>query len=81
MFRRRLGNDPHINGRMTHSLEGCPDILEMENGDFAIIGVDITDIARNQLIFGAGCGPDERIVQIPRHTLVEAKADIPDQAH
>jgi hypothetical protein len=77
MFLRRLGPDPHANGAMTSSLEGCPDILEMENGDFAIIGVDITAVAAGRLRFGAGCGPDERIVQIPRATLVNAKADIP----
>ncbi len=28
----------------------------------------------------AGCGPDERIVRIPRKTLVLAKRDIPDNA-
>jgi hypothetical protein len=78
MFIRRLGPDPHENGMMTSSLRGCPDILELENGDFAIIGVDITQNGANRLRFGANCGPDERIVQIPRKTLVLAKSDIPD---
>jgi hypothetical protein len=77
MFSRRLGPDPHLNGAMTSSLEGCPDILELTSGDFAVIGVDITDAARSQLAFGARCGPDERIVRIPRRTLVLAKGDIP----
>jgi len=78
MYTRRLGPDPHANGATTSSLNGCPDILELENGDFAIIGVDITSHAEGKLSFGAGCGPDERIVQIPRKTLVLAKRDIPD---
>lgn len=78
MFLRRLGPDPHANGATTSSLEGCPDILELENGDFAIIGVDITELAGKRLPFGAGCGPDERIVRIPRSILVNAKPDIPE---
>jgi len=78
MFIRRLGPDPHANGATTSSLNGCPGILELQNGDFAILGVDITSHAEGNLNFGAGCGPDERIVQIPRKMLVLAKADIPD---
>jgi hypothetical protein len=59
-------------------LQGCPDILELEDGDFAIIGVDVTEHAMDKLKFGASCGPDERIIRIPRKTLVLAKSDIPD---
>ena len=77
MFIRRIGPDPHANGAKTRSLAGCPDILETETGDFAVIGKDITDDAAGRLILGASCGPDERIVLIPRTTLVLAKADIP----
>jgi acyl CoA:acetate/3-ketoacid CoA transferase alpha subunit len=80
MFLRRLGPDPHAHGAMTSSLNGCPDILELETGDFAIIGVDITDQVGNRLAYGASRGPDERIVRIPRKTLVLAKADIPSDA-
>ena len=75
---RRIGPDPHANGAQTSSLKGCPDILELEDGDFAIIGVDITETALGKLRFGAGCGPDERIIRIPRKTLVLAKSDIPE---
>ena len=79
MFLKRLGPDPHVNGEQTSSLAGCPDIFELETGDFAIIGVDITDKAIAQLPPTAGCGPDERIICIPRKTLVRAKGDIPDR--
>ena len=67
-----------MNGQKTSSLAGCPDILEMANGDFAVIGVDITEKAQQQMFPSAGCGPDERVVMIPRKILVAAKSDIPD---
>jgi len=79
MFLRRLGPDPHANGAQTIALKGCPDIFELENGDFAIIGIDITETSAGHLPSSAGCGPDERIVRVPRKTLVLAKSDIPNQ--
>jgi len=39
--------------------------------------IDITDAAAPKLPPMAGCGPDERIVRIPRNLLVNAKRDIP----
>ncbi len=77
MFLRRLGPDPHANGARTIALQGCPDIFELESGDFAIIGIDITEKAVAHLPPTAGCGPDERIVLIPRKTLILAKSEIP----
>ena len=59
MFLRRLGPDPHLNGAQTPGLKGCPDVFELETGDFAIIGKDITPKAIGQLPTGASCGPDE----------------------
>lgn len=55
----------------------CPDILAMDSGDFAIIGTDITEHA-GSLPAGSGCGPAERIVKIPRQTLVLARVMIPE---
>jgi len=78
MFLRRLGPDPHLNGAQTPGLRGCPDVFELETGDFAIIGQDITPKAIGQLPSGASCGPEERIIVIPRKTLVRAKPHIPD---
>jgi len=77
MFKHRLGPDPHANGALTPSLKGCPDILELDCGDFAVIGQDITAEAIAHLPPSVGCGPDERIIRIPRKTLVLAKPDIP----
>jgi hypothetical protein len=78
MFIRRIGPDPHSGGVRTIALRGCPDIWELANGDYAVIGIDITDAAIAQLPPTAGCGPDERIVRIPRNLLVDAKRDIPN---
>ena len=79
MFIRRIGPDPHAEGKQTSSLRGCPDILELANGDFAVIGVDITAEAQADMFPTAGCGPDEKVVRIPRALLVGAKSDIPDR--
>jgi hypothetical protein len=78
-FLRRLGPDPHENDAKSVGCSGCPDIFELANGDFAVIGADITDAAAPKLPPTAGCGPDERIVRIPRKLLVDAKRDIPSQ--
>lgn len=77
MFLRRLGNDPHADGARTENLRGCPDIWELRDGDFAVIGKDMTEQAE-ELPASAGCGPDERIVRLPRRILVRAKRDIPE---
>jgi hypothetical protein len=77
MFLRRVGPDPHESGARTYACAGCPDIWELDDGDFAIIGTDISGLA-SVLPLSASCGPDERIVRIPRKTLVLAKPDIPD---
>jgi hypothetical protein len=77
MLLRRLGPDPHAGGSQTPALQGCPDLFELENGDFAIVGKDATVNIMAYLPPGATCGPDERIVVIPRKTLVMARPDIP----
>jgi hypothetical protein len=75
----RIGPDPHANGAKTVACSGCPNIWELDNGDFAVIGIDITEAAVSKLPPKAGCGPDERIVRLPRNLLVNAKRDIPDR--
>ena len=76
MFTRRLdliGNAPLSLCSGGHS---CPAVLEMESGDFAIIGADITEFAE-KLPMGCGCGPNERLVRVPRETLLRARPNIP----
>lgn len=77
MFLRRLGSHRQANAAACAGGHHCPDILEMECGDFAVIGRDITDEASGKLPPGSGCGPGERVVRIPRDTLVLARPDIP----
>lgn len=79
MIARRLGSDPHANGAKSAGCSGCPDIFELTSGDFAVIGIDETELLRPHLPASAGCGPDERIVRVPRGTLVGARSDIPSK--
>jgi hypothetical protein len=78
MFKQRIGLDPHRDGMATGGANGCPDIWELENGDFAIIGSSRTADLQPQLPISAGCGSDESIVVIPRALLLHAKGYIPD---
>jgi hypothetical protein len=74
---RRVGPHPHAGGDKTASSPGCPDIFELDDGTFAIIGRDHTSELRAKLPSDASVGPEERIVVIDRHVLVNAKNDIP----
>ncbi|MFJ6571938.1 hypothetical protein ACIQNU_31495 [Streptomyces sp. NPDC091292] len=74
---RRLGKPPAELGT-TGGEQGCPDIWELENGDIAVVGRDLTDSYLTRLPPGLSVAPDERIVVIPRRTAAAAKADIPD---
>lgn len=75
MFVRRLV--PANAVRLCQNTVACPDIWELADGDFAVIGTDITALA-GKLPPEAGCASHERIVRIPRALLVAAKANIPN---
>ncbi len=77
MFIRRIGPGANAAIQSCYRTYGCPDIWEMDDGDFAVIGADITEYAV-KLPPSAGCAPTERIVKIPRRLLVQAKPHIPD---
>ncbi|MYY02685.1 MULTISPECIES: hypothetical protein [unclassified Streptomyces] len=74
---RRLGKSPAELGT-TGGEQGCPDIWELENGDIAVVGRDLTDSYLRSLPPGLVVAPDERIVVIPRRTAAAAKGDLPD---
>lgn len=76
-FARRLGKSAK-ELRETAGRDGCPDIWELDNGDVAVIGRDLTTSLRARLPDDATVAADERIVVIPRRTLLAAKPDIPD---
>ncbi|MEU3983108.1 hypothetical protein AB0F77_23985 [Streptomyces sp. NPDC026672] len=73
---RRIGASPRQRG----SLDGntCPDIFELADGSFAVIGTDKTEALDGKLPADAGRADYERIVVITRETLLRAKVDIPD---
>jgi hypothetical protein len=71
---RRLGKTPQQRGSLNNGT--CPDIFELDTGDFAIIGTDMTDELAAEL--GAHVDP-KRVVVITRETLIAARRDIPEQ--
>lgn len=73
---RRLGASPRERGSTSGAT--CPDIFELADGNFAVIGTDVTDSLDSDLPADAARADYERIVVITRDTLVRAKADIPD---
>ena len=77
MFSRIIG--PSNQRRLCSGGHSCPEILELDSGDFAIIGTDITANVQGKYLPGTGCGPTERVVQIPRALLVNARSFIPER--
>ena len=75
-FVRRLGPSPGELDTTTNKT-GSPDIWELEDGSFSVIGVDKTEELISDLPTDAGVGPLERILVVPRITLTAARADIP----
>ncbi|MFF7136993.1 MULTISPECIES: hypothetical protein [unclassified Streptomyces] len=73
---RRIGASPRERGSM--SGDTCPDIFELSDGNFAVIGTEATAALDGQLPPDAARADYERIVVVTRETLVRAKADIPD---
>ncbi|MBT2875818.1 hypothetical protein AB0900_10000 [Streptomyces cellulosae] len=73
---RRLGVAPRFRGSVSGA--ACPDLFELADGNFAVIGTDVTDSLETQLPADASRADHERIVVITRETLIRAKVDIPD---
>jgi hypothetical protein len=72
---RRLGSTPQQRGSLNNAT--CPDIFEISDGNFAVIGTDLTDELRGKLPVGSAVADYERIVSITRQTLIDARRDIP----
>ncbi|RAJ89567.1 hypothetical protein ACN2WE_30355 [Streptomyces sp. cg28] len=73
---RRIGVPPHARGSVGGG--NCPDIFELSDGNFAVIGTEATAALRGDLPADAGVADYERIVIVSRETLVKAKKDIPN---
>jgi hypothetical protein len=76
-FRRRLGKSAHELGSTTGDAS-CPELWELDNGDIAVIGTELTLAYRDRLPAGVSIDRHESLIVIPRSTIVSAKADIPD---
>ena len=72
MFLKRLGQS---NGSLCG--HNCPQVLEMSDGDFAVVGLDITEEAVGVMPPGPGVGPKEKVVKIPRRVIIAARAELP----
>jgi len=77
MFTRRLDLVGNASVNLCGGGHSCPAVLEMDSGDFAIIGADITENSIRELPTGCGCGPGERVIRVPRQTLLRAAPNIP----
>ncbi|HEX3788289.1 MAG TPA: hypothetical protein VHW44_10540 [Pseudonocardiaceae bacterium] len=76
-FKRRIGKSALELGNTSGS-PTCPDIWELDNGDFAMIGRDLTPAYADRLPMGVSIGSDERLVVLPRDMILSAKSDIPN---
>jgi hypothetical protein len=76
-FIRRLGKSAEELGGSTGKT-GCPDIWQLDNGDIAVIGRDLTESYAGRLPAGVAVAENERLVIIPGTMLSAAKPDIPD---
>lgn len=74
---RRVGDSPLLRG--CGSGESCPDIFELSDSNYAVVGTDATASLAGRLPRGVTLAPGERVVVITRATLVRAKRDLPDQ--
>lgn len=76
-FHRRLGKTAAELGE-SRTNNDCPEIWQLDNGDIAIVGRDVTAAFADRLPADLRIGDDERLVVIPRSMIVAAKPDIPD---
>jgi hypothetical protein len=76
-FKRRLGKTAAELGD-SRTTQDCPEIWELDNGDVAMIGRDLTEAYADRLPPGVRIGPDERLVVLPGNLVQAAKEDIPD---
>lgn len=70
MFKRRVAtfdyDGRNTKEKWTSGLKGCPDVWQLENGDYAVIGIRSTSALKSRLPKEAACGPDEEIVVLPK---------------
>jgi hypothetical protein len=68
MAMRRLGTSPRERGSLDNGT--CPDVFELDDGSFAVIGEHVTELD------GYEIPPGHTAVILTRQTLLDAKKDI-----
>ena len=72
---RRRGLSPQLI-QISQTAQTCPDVFETANGDFLVIGTEVTMAYRDRLPKDAGCAEHEAIVAIPNGTMRAAAESI-----
>lgn len=72
MFKKRICKKESTTG----GLKGCPDIWELNDGNYAVIGLRKTSIVGNHLPDDVTIGPDEELVILPKEVLKSIKNNI-----
>lgn len=55
-------------------MNDCPDVFELSSGDYAVIGLDVSESIA--LPADAGRSATERVVMVPRDVLLAAFRDL-----
>ena len=72
---RRLGTAPRDwEGLECAEMNDCPDVFELSSGDYAVIGLDVSESL--VLPSDAGHSATERVVMVPRDVLMAAFRDL-----
>lgn len=74
---RRIGTTPQERGSLSNAT--CPDMFELDDGSYSVMGTDRTEELRDMLPDDVVLAPGARIVVVTRKTLVHAKKDVPDE--
>lgn len=69
MITRRLDRSPNP---LCQSTTACPAIFELDDGNIAIIGTDVTTALKPYLPEGSGCADHERITRVPKTVFLDA---------
>lgn len=75
MFKRRIGPIPNSTSGSSGA-NGCPDIWELENGDFAIIGFQASAEIISTLPESASIEGDEAMIVVPRAVVLGARKNL-----
>lgn len=75
---RRIGSTPAQRG--SQSGQNCPDIFELADGRYAVIGILLTpsETAALNLPDDASVAPYEGVVIVSRDTMLDARPDLPE---